>query len=64
MTCDPSDDVIDLFSSLYTGVALRYFEKERDLPNKVETIKHDIFYKEDLELFSAMTKIFEIYETM
>ena len=64
MTCDPSDDVIDLFSSLYTGVALRYYEKEKGLPNKVETIKHEIFYKDDLELFTAMKRFFEIYELL
>lgn len=64
LTWDPSDDVIDIFSSLYTGVALRYFEKERSIESKIEAIKHEIFFNEDVALFNAIKGFFNIYELL
>lgn len=64
LTCDPSDDVIDIFSSLYTGVALRYFEKERSIEHKVEAIKHKIFFTDEVIFFNAIKQFFKIYELL
>ena len=61
MTWDPSDDVIDVFSSLYTGVALRHYEKTSKDPRRLEVIKHSLFYKDDLILFGAMKEYFHIW---
>lgn len=62
MTCDPSDDVIDIYSSLYTGVALRYHERQRNITSKIEVLKHELYYKEDKELSTAIKEFFRIYE--
>jgi hypothetical protein len=62
MTCDPSDDVIDIYSSLYTGVALRYHERQRNITSNIEVLKHELYYKEDIELSNAIKEFFRIYE--
>jgi hypothetical protein len=62
MTCDPVDDVIDIYSSLYTGVALRFFEREKGIGKKIEVIKHKIFFEDVNSLFYAIKEIFGIHD--
>ena len=60
ITCDPSDDVIDIYSSLYTGVALRYYEKEMNICTHLEILNHNLFYKDDAQLFNSMKAYFDL----
>ena len=64
MTCDPSDDVIDIYSSLYSGVALRYFERKQGYGQKVEAIKHKLFFEDTQSLYNALKEFFAIYEKL
>lgn len=61
MTCDPSDDVIDLYSSLYTGVCLRHMEKMKHLETKIDITKYPMFLSNDEEFFDAMKDYFLLY---
>ena len=64
LTWDPSDDVIDLSSSLYTGVALRLIEREKKLTKRIEVEKYKMFLNNDTAFFNAMKEFFEIYNLM
>lgn len=64
LTCDPSDDIIDIYSSLYAGVALRAIERERNLKDRIDIQKYPLFLEDDQNLFKAMKEFFEVFETL
>lgn len=64
LTWDPSDDVIDLSSSLYAGVALRSIEKDNKLAKRIEVESYKLFMNNVNTFYNAMKDFFEIYNLM
>lgn len=56
--------MIDLSSSLYSGVALRFIERDSKLTKRIDVEKHKLFLANDTAFFNAMRDFFDIYNLM
>lgn len=53
--------MIDIYSSLYTGVALRSIERDQNLAGRIDVSKYKTFLGDERVLFESISEFFNIY---